>query len=325
MILVESPARTSPPRLYAARAVPTFFLPLTFLHFAFEGRSVEAPPFTLTKRWALANTYDLWTLGDMHRLHGVRFEAIAMMLEDVHCELAVSGNISHLEAVDMARSFRAALYGQHISPSVVPFVSTHSVMEFAGLVDRETPELRAEMTEEELAAVSSDKATVDVWPMELYPAAWRLYDRVMLTEKDVQEASVRAMQWREMSARQKSLAALERALVASALIAPVEQAILHLWTAIEALFPKVSTEVVFRLALYVAQLVEGPRGGDRRAYARRVRNGYTLRSGIAHGSVTGLDADSWIDPWDIACDLYNAIQVRGGLPTEDELEDEALG
>lgn len=120
------------------------------------------------------------------------------------------------------------------------------------------------------------------------------------------------------------LVALERALVASPLIAPIEQSILHLWSAIERMFPKVSTEVVFRVALYVAQLVEGPRRGDRRAYAKRVREAYNLRSRIAHGSVTDVEPDVWIDSWDIACDVYNAIHARGRLPAEDELEDEAL-
>lgn len=127
-----------------------------------------------------------------------------------------------------------------------------------------------------------------------------------------------------MASKQKPLAALERALVAAPLIAPIAQSFLHLWSAVEAMFPSVSTEVVFRLALYIAQLVEGPRKGGRRAYARRVRKAYNLRSRVAHGSQTDIELDSWIDSWDITCDVYNAVQVRGRLPSEDELEDEAL-
>jgi hypothetical protein len=289
----------------------------------FDADSVEAPPFTLAKRKWQVSTSDLATLATRHTLH-MPYEAIAVMLEDVHCEVAASGSISHLEAVDMTRSFRAGLYSQRISPSVVPFVATHSVNDYAGINSRDSSVSSLNLPEGLRQGITSESATVEVWPMELYTAAWRLHQRVDVTEANVREASAKATAWREMSARQKPLTALERALVSSPLVAPIEQSILHLWSAIEALFPKVQTEVVFRLALYVAQLVEGPAGGDRRSYARRVKSAYDLRSRIAHGSVTDVEPDVWIGSWDIACDVYNAIQARGGLPSGDQLEDEAL-
>lgn len=301
----------------------TFYLPLTVLQPAFDGESVVAPPYTVAKRKWEVGTLDLMTLSLHHTLH-MPYEAMAVMLADVHCEVAVTGNVSHLEAVDMARSFRAALYGLRVSPSVVPYVASHSTNDYAGINARNAPTPPASLHEGLRDGITSKTATVEVWPMELYMAAWRLYDRVELTEEKIREAASKATAWRAMAATQKPLVALERALVASPLVAPVEQSILHLWSAIEALFPKVSTEVVFRLALYVAQLVEGQRGGDRRGYARRVRNAYNLRSKIAHGSVTDVDPDVWIDSWDIACDVYNAVHARGRLASEDELEDEAL-
>lgn len=301
----------------------TFYLPLTVLHPTFDGESVIAPPYTIAKRKWEVGTLDLMTLSLHHSLH-MPYEAMAVMLADVHSEVAVKGNISHLEAVDMARSFRAALYGLRVSPSVVPYVASHSINEYAGINARDAPTPPASLHEGLRDGITSKTATVEAWPMELYMAAWRLYDRVDIDEERVRVAASRAVAWREMAARQKPLGALERGLVASPLVAPVEQSILHLWSAVEALFPKVSTEVVFRLGLYVAQLVEGPRHGDRRAYARRVRKAYDLRSRIAHGSVTDVEPDVWIDSWDIACDVYNAVHERGRLPTEDELEDEAL-
>jgi hypothetical protein len=300
-----------------------FYLPLTVLHPKFDGESVVAPPYTVAKRKWEVGTLDLMTLSLHHKLH-LPYEAMAVMLADVHSEVEVAGDISHLEAVDMVRSFRAALYGLRVSPSVVPYVASHSLNQYAGINARDAPSPPASLHEDLRDGITSKTATVEVWPMELYMAAWRLYDRVDLTEERVRVAASRAIEWRRMSAAQKPLAALERALVASPLVAPVEQSILHLWSAIEALFPKVSTEVVFRLALYVAQLVEGSRGGDRRAYARRVRSAYNLRSRIAHGSVTDVEPDVWIDSWDIACDVYNSIHERRRLPSEDELEDEAL-
>lgn len=299
--------------------MPTFFLPLTVFQPDFHGEA-GTEPFRVSRRDWNIDLFDLATLASRHKLH-MPYEAMSVLLREVNCELAVTGDISHLEAVDMARSFRAALYAQRLSPAVVPYVASHSINAYAGINardgDRKVPDGLA-------GGITSRTDTVEVWPVELSLSAWRIFDRAALTESNVLQAQEHALRWREMAKRQKSLVALERALVASPLIAPIEQSILHLWSALEALFPKVSTEVVFRIALYVAQLVEGPRSGDRRAYALRVRNAYNLRSRITHGSVIDVEPETWIDSWDIACDVYGAVQTRGELPSEDELEDEAL-
>ena len=297
----------------------TFFVPLTVFHPDFKDE-VGSDVFRVSPRRWTVDIFDLATLASRHKLH-MPYEAMSVLLQDVNCELAVAGDISHLEAVDMSRSFRAALYAQRLSPAVAPYVASHSINAYAGVNARDGQRPVPDGLE---AGITSRTDTVEVWPVELSLSAWRIYERARLTESHVLLAGQHALTWLEMAKRQQPLAALERALVASPLIAPIEQSVLHLWSAIEALFPKVSTEVAFRTALYVAQLVQGPRGGDRRAYARRVRDAYNLRSRIAHGSLTDVEPETWIDTWDIACDVYDAILTRSRLPSEDELEDEAL-
>lgn len=154
----------------------------------------------LAKRKWEVSTFDLATLATRHKLN-LRYEAMSVMLEDVHSELAVTGSLSHLEAVDFGRSFRAALYGQRVSPSVIPYVASHSINEYAGINARDAPSPPANLNEGLREGITSDTSTVEVWPMELYMAAWRLYDRVELTDDRVREAAARAMSWREMASR----------------------------------------------------------------------------------------------------------------------------
>jgi hypothetical protein len=303
--------------------VVQFYLPLTGLRPTFQSE-VGAPPFTLARRQWDVSTFDLATLATRHKLH-LPYEAMALMLASVNCEMAVAGDISHLEALDLGRSFRAALYAQRVSPTVVPFVATHSVNQYAGINSRDSSKLPDNLPAGLREGITSRTETVEVWPVELHVDAWRILDRLDVTSEHVAEAARMALKWQRLSAQQKPLVALERALVTSPLISPLEQSVLHLWSAVEALFPKVSTEVVFRVALYLAQLVEGSRAGDRRAYARRIRKAYNLRSAIAHGSRLDVKPKEWVEAWDIACDVYCAVQRRGRLPSEDELEDEALG
>lgn len=147
-----------------------FYLPLTVFHPVFEGPVVEAPPFTLAKRRWEVSTFDLATLQTRHRLH-MPYEAMSVMLTDVHSELSVGGEISHLEAADLGRSFRAALYGLGLSPSVIPFVASHSINDYAGINSRDAPVPSPGMHPELREGITSETATIEVWPLELYMAA----------------------------------------------------------------------------------------------------------------------------------------------------------
>ncbi len=75
------------------------------------------------------------------------------------------------------------------------------------------------------------------------------------------------------------------------MVLPLGQSVLHVWSAIEALFPEVSTEVTFRTALYLAQLIQS--GSARLEVYERVRASYKLRSAITHGSQQNVSADHW--------------------------------
>lgn len=56
----------------------------------------------------------------------------------------------------------------------------------------------------------------------------------------------------------------------------LDQSLLHIWSALEALFPTVSAELSFRIALYLSQLIS-PTGG-RLATFETVRNSYSFEA-----------------------------------------------
>jgi hypothetical protein len=70
--------------------------------------------------------------------------------------------------------------------------------------------------------------------------------------------------WALRSTRDEEMAMIDAPKLSSA-----AQSILHIWTALESIFPRVTTEVSFRVALYMAQL--NAKLGDRREYRKLVR------------------------------------------------------
>src|SRR5205085_6736031 len=115
----------------------------------------------------------------------------------------------------------------------------------------------------------------------------------------------------------KLLQPLEDAATAAPTIGATDQSLLHVWCGLEALFPRVQTEVSFRVALYLAQLCSG--GPARRTYFDRVRKAYQLRSDIAHGTKRGVGQERWRESWDILTDALKSIVSRGGASDEDAL------
>ncbi len=99
--------------------------------------------------------------------------------------------------------------------------------------------------------------------------------------------------------------------------------ILHMWQALESLFPNVNAELSFRLSLLISQLCAGldpPSGMYKQAKAA-----YNVRSKIAHGAysknTTGSDVSN---AWWILRRCLEAIIQREELPTEEKLFEELL-
>ena len=115
---------------------------------------------------------------------------------------------------------------------------------------------------------------------------------------------------------------MQKALSTAPFIPDLGQSLLHLWTGLESLFPRVGSEVRFQIALYLTQL--RPAVSDRYAYHKSIVEAYNLRSRVAHGTAADLGVEEWRTVWNLLVDACQSIISRGHLPTEEELLRELL-
>lgn len=270
------------------------------------------------RRWQVS-TFDLATLATRHQLH-LPYLLMDVFLANCNLEVGVSADTVE-EATTKARRLRAMLYLAGMTPFPLPFVATHSVNEYAGINSRDSESLRANLPEGLREGITSAPTPIEVWPVErVLEVQWA---GVRGLPNEVFERAVQAAAtWKELCERQRTLSAIEDALSTAPLITNRGQALLHVWTGLEALFPKVNTEVTFRLALYLAQLCRPEL--DRRRFFRDVKEAYGVRSRVAHGSSRAVTDQEWESAWGLLRQACRAILDRGGLPTENQLEEELL-
>ncbi|MHB8308508.1 MAG: hypothetical protein ACYDDH_10625 [Candidatus Desulforudaceae bacterium] len=280
---------------------------------------MDATPFRLARRLWQTSTFDLATLATRHRLH-LPYQAMDVMLGQCNVELAIQAD-SLDDAIGWLHSILLGLYIEGVSPTIAPFATSHGINEYSGINSRDSALLREEMPEAMRSGVTSDHATVEAWPVQMSFSCQVLRDRLEITPAKFMVAAASAQRWRSIESTCPTLKVVRDAAQAAPLLGSMDQSLLHLWCALEALFPKVSTEVSFRLALYIAQLKRSPSPWD---VFRRTRDAYNLRSRVAHGLRSDVTIDEWREAWELLIGSASAILHRGSLPTEDELLDELL-
>ncbi len=171
--------------------------------------------------------------------------------------------------------------------------------------------------------LTSDAGTVEAWPLELSFQCTVKPDGLQVLEATFSAAVDKADGWGRLLIRFPQLRALIDAAISAPMLGNLSQSLLHIWSGMEALFPSVSTEVSFRLALYIAQLTANG-GAQRLACYDAVRAAYGTRSKIAHGSKGSVSEQEWNQAWGILMDCLNALHRRECLPSEQELLAEVL-
>jgi len=297
-----------------------YYFPILFLVPAFTSARVEHPPFTLVVRQRPVSTFDLATLEVHHKLH-LPFQFLDVFLSRCGFEIAVDA--PSLETAFLLLSqLRLNLYFTGLSPFLVPVAASHSLNEYAGINARDSEILRPKLPLEEREGLRSGEANVEIWPHELSLLCFKIAETQSLEEGAFQQAASRAIQWQTLERGRRELAAFREAVLAAPMLLSTGQSLLHMWCGLEALFPKVSTEVSFRLSLYLAQLVGGTIGRSE-AYSR-FRKSYDLRSKIAHGKRSEVEDKDWKGTWELIGRAGDAIIARGGLPSEEVLLEELL-
>jgi hypothetical protein len=225
------------------------------------------------------------------------------------------------EAVDLIHTLLLGLYTEGMSPTLVPFCTTHSINEYSGINARDSSSLRTDLPDELQRGITSDSGTLEAWPVHLSFTCYLLPDRFRLAPEVFRRAAEKAVKWQELEASAPALRVLRDAAQSAPLLSSRDQSLLHTWCALEALFPRVSTEVSFRVSLYLAQL---SRESPRAEVFEAARTAYGVRSRVAHGSTRGATHEQWLSSWELLMNTTNAIIGRGGLPDEDTLLKELL-
>jgi hypothetical protein len=298
-----------------------FFYPLLFLTPGFDGELIDCPPFRLARRKWETSTFDLATLATKHKLH-LPYQAMDVFLSHCNMELGVSGKGSLAEANEAFQTLRMALYSSAVSPFLCPFVTTYSINDYSGVNSRDSEGLRAKMYPGMEIGLTSDAGTLEAWPLELSFQCAVVSDNLSVTEGCFRTAALNAAVWERMLARSPQLRAVRDAVLAAPTLGNQGQSLLHIWSGLEALFPSVSTEVSFRIALYIAQLTSG--GSDRLSRYESVRAAYGIRSKIAHGAKNSTTKEEWVQAWGILMNCLNALERRQSFPSEQELLRELL-
>lgn len=297
-----------------------FYFPLLGLTPSFTSERLVSTPFTLSRRLRKANLPDLSTLGAKHKLH-LPFQFADALLTGCLLELCVDA-----PSLDVAKrhvsQLRIGLYLNGISPFIVPFAASHSSDEYAGISSRDRPSLAARLPPELQSGPKSEDIQVEMWPHELSFSFIYLEEKAHISESAFEQAAESAKTWKIIEGRQKELVAFREAAESAPMLMSASQSYLHIWCGLEALFPKVGSELAFRLSIYLAQLVDT--SGDRRSYHARFKKSYDIRSKIAHGSRNSITHEEWEEAWNLLIGAGKAILIRKELPSDDALLSDLL-
>ncbi|MBK3582854.1 hypothetical protein JHN49_03670 [Streptomyces sp. MBT57] len=302
----------------------TYYAPLAGLIPEGFSESIQTGEYGLVPRKWGVSLFDWAELGSKHKLH-ISYTVGDMRLKKCNLELAVTA-----ESIEDARAKIAPLhvmmYARGFHPFSIQFISSHSVNEYAGICSRKSSYGSDLLPEGLRDGITSDTATVEIWeaPYSSGSSVPRGSLNRCVTPHLFTQAAEDVEKWIDLRDRHPVCLFIERVLTSSPIVSDVGQSLLHVWTGLESIFPKVQSEVSFRLALYLAQL-QSPLG-DRQDFFQRAKRSYGDRSKVAHGGVIKSKggADPWMEAWSILTHTVCAILERGSIPTEEELIQELL-
>lgn len=183
-------------------------------------------------------------------------------------------------AVQDFRAINLALLASGVTPFVVPIVSTHSINDFSNISGAARDE--NDPRHDRAKRIASKAEVVEIWPAAMSSGGLAALSATRRVSAGVVGEAVREAElWRNLVKRQPVLRVLEDTILSVPQTTNIGQGILQMWTGLESLFPKVQTEVSFRLALYLAQLQGGAK--SRLMYFNNAKKAYGVRSKVAHG------------------------------------------
>ena len=299
-----------------------YFAPCILVEPNFSDVTVSFENLRLHKRVQQVSTFDLATLASKHQLQ-LPYQLMDIFLSGpAHLEIEVQNCRSTDEATSRLEYFRTALYLNGVTPFVIPFLATHSFNDYAGINSRDSSLLREKLPDELRNGITSEDTTVSAWPIELSLMAIRLQDSKPITKEIAEKAVWQADQFRAIEHDHPELISARYALSSAPQISHLSSSLLLLWTGIESLFPNVSAELSFRIALLLAEFVS-PVEAAKVTYDVAKRS-YRHRSNAAHGNLKKIGYAEWSEAWGLLCNALSAVIHRRGIPNEADIISEIL-
>lgn len=298
----------------------SYFFPFSFVVPEFEKDAIRVGRFLLAKRRWNTSTFDFATLATKHKLH-FPYQLMDVLIGKCNCELRVDHAASKEAAQQYFESLRIGLYVQQVSPFLCPYVTDVSINDYSGINERDSALDRGQEPKIE-SPFNSANMQLEAWPVELSLQCIAMRDAFDLTEQQFGDAARFAEKWFDLCETNPAVKAISNAITTSGRLESHEQSILHMWTGMEALFPKVSSEVSFKIALYLAQLCAPP--SQKKEFHSQVKKAYGVRSKIAHGTSKKFKHEDWLQSWKLILACVSAIADRNCLPSEEDLLDELL-
>ncbi len=281
--------------------------------------SVELSPYRVSRRLWHTSTFDFATLATKHKIH-LSPALLEALLSRCNVEVAVEAD-SLDKAVDRLNILLLSLYLEGVPPTLAPVATTHSINEYSGINSRDSDLLRSRLPEGLQAGITSTSATVEIWPVHLSLSCQRLDKSIALSKASFGAAAFQANRWARLEGQYSALRPIRDSALSAPLLPSRDQSMLHIWCALESLFPRVSSEVSFRIGLYLTQLTSTK---DKMSRLSEIRKLYDLRSRVAHGGSRNITQQDWEQAWNLLLAATRSILERGHMPTEEDLLKELL-
>ena len=211
----------------------SYFAPCISVNPKFDAPIVDVQNFRLHKRTWDISTFDLATLATKHKLH-LPYQLMDIFLNGpANLEIELPKSSSKDEAVSRLEHFRTMLYLNGVSPFIIPYISTHSFNDYAGINSRDSKLLRGNLPEDQREGITSETAMVEVWPFELTLMTFSLRESNPVTEEIAGNAAFQVEQFSAIEKKHPELTAARYALTAAPQISHLSSSLLHLWTGLE--------------------------------------------------------------------------------------------
>jgi hypothetical protein len=302
--------------------MPSYFFPCLALAPGDLPAAVETPGAILHRRQWQTSTFDFATLGASHKLH-FSWHLLDVFLNACHLEIEIVDADDFGAAQERVRVLQAMLYLHGVSPFIMPVGMSRGLCDYSGINHRDSPALRGKLPRELQSGFASADGMIEGWLHEPSFQALTVGTERAVDQTAFVAAADAADRWNVIERDHPVVRAARLALQTAPMIPDLPSSLLHAWQGIEALFPGVSSEVSFRLALLISAL-SAPVRGDRIGTYDEVRRSYARRSRAAHGNGLKLGCQDWLDAWNLLILCLSSCLERASLPDEDALTRELL-